>query len=183
MLSRTSVGIAAAGAGLCFLGYCIYFDRKRRSDPLFKQKLRENNTIRRRNAKQNQRTGSTQIDTSNPEAMSAFFLKEIQLGEDLLSKGDIDGGAEHLSTAVAVCGNPQQLLSVLQQTLPPQILQLVIQKLPAASQLLYKSKFIKYVPSAVFLCKRFSSTAPPEPAAAAPTSATIMELAEDDGWN
>lgn len=157
MLSRTSVGIAAAGAGLCFLGYCIYFDRKRRSDPLFKQKLRE----RRRNAKQNQRTGSTQIDTSNPEAMSAFFLKEIQLGEDLLSKGDIDGGAEHLSTAVAVCGNPQQLLSVLQQTLPPQILQLVIQKLPAASQ-------------------KFSSTAPPEPAAAAPTSATIMELAEDD---
>lgn len=31
----------AAGAGLCFLGYCIYFDKKRRSDPNFKQKLRE----------------------------------------------------------------------------------------------------------------------------------------------
>ena len=37
----TSLGVAAAGAGLCFIGYCIYFDRKRRSDPNFKQKLRE----------------------------------------------------------------------------------------------------------------------------------------------
>ena len=36
-----SIGVAAAGAGLCFIGYCIYFDRKRRNDPNFKQKLRE----------------------------------------------------------------------------------------------------------------------------------------------
>lgn len=40
MLSKTAMGIAA-GAGLCFLGYCVYFDRKRRSDPDFKRKLRE----------------------------------------------------------------------------------------------------------------------------------------------
>lgn len=34
----------AVVAGLCgavFLAYCIYFDRKRRSDPRFKEKLRE----------------------------------------------------------------------------------------------------------------------------------------------
>jgi import receptor subunit TOM20 len=41
MLSKTSIGIAAAGAGICFLGYCIYFDKKRRSDPDFRQKLKE----------------------------------------------------------------------------------------------------------------------------------------------
>ena len=40
MLSKTA-SVLAAGAGLCFVGYCIYFDHKRRSDPLFKQKLRE----------------------------------------------------------------------------------------------------------------------------------------------
>lgn len=33
--------IAAGVAGISFLGYCIYFDRQRRSDPLFKQKLKE----------------------------------------------------------------------------------------------------------------------------------------------
>jgi len=35
---------AIAIAGLCgsaFIGYCIYFDKKRRSDPDFKKKLRE----------------------------------------------------------------------------------------------------------------------------------------------
>ena len=41
MLSQTTWTVAAAGVGLCFIGYCIYFDRKRRSDPFFRQKLRE----------------------------------------------------------------------------------------------------------------------------------------------
>ena len=38
-------------------------------------------------------------------------------------------GVEHLSLAVAVCGQPHSLLSVLQQTLPPQIYQLLLQNL------------------------------------------------------
>ena len=41
MLSNTAWTVAAAGVGLCVIGYCIYFDRKRRSDPFFRQKLRE----------------------------------------------------------------------------------------------------------------------------------------------
>jgi len=41
MLTQTAWTVAAAGVGLCFIGYCIYFDRKRRSDPFFRQKLRE----------------------------------------------------------------------------------------------------------------------------------------------
>ena len=41
MISKTALTIAAASAGVAFVGYCIYFDHKRRSDPLFKQKLRE----------------------------------------------------------------------------------------------------------------------------------------------
>jgi len=40
------IGKVAAGiAGLSFLGYCVYFDRKRRSDPLFKQKLKESKLL------------------------------------------------------------------------------------------------------------------------------------------
>lgn len=45
----------------------------------------------------------------------------MQLGEELLSQGDIENGVEHLSLAVAVCGQPHSLLGVLQQTLPPQV--------------------------------------------------------------
>ena len=40
MLSKTAIGLAA-GASIAFIGYCVYFDKKRRSDPDFKRKLRE----------------------------------------------------------------------------------------------------------------------------------------------
>jgi len=35
------VGVVAGGLSLAFIGYCVYFDRKRRSDPDFKRKLVE----------------------------------------------------------------------------------------------------------------------------------------------
>ena len=41
MLSRTTISAVAGAAVVGFLGYCVYFDRKRRSDPNFKKKLRE----------------------------------------------------------------------------------------------------------------------------------------------
>lgn len=40
-ISRTTLGIAAGVAGTLFLGYCIYFDNKRRSDPEYKKKVRD----------------------------------------------------------------------------------------------------------------------------------------------
>ena len=45
MGGRTSAIAAGVGAAL-FVGYCIYFDRKRRSDPNFKRKLRESECSR-----------------------------------------------------------------------------------------------------------------------------------------
>jgi hypothetical protein len=40
MVLRIREAVVAV-CGLAFLGYCIYFDRKRRSAPDFKKKLRE----------------------------------------------------------------------------------------------------------------------------------------------
>ena len=49
MFPKTALGVAAAAAGITIVGYCVYFDHKRRNDPLFKQKLRERKlTCRRR---------------------------------------------------------------------------------------------------------------------------------------
>lgn len=41
---------------------------------------------------------------------------------------------DHLTNAIAVCGQPQQLLQVLQQTLPPPVFQMLLTKLPTISQ-------------------------------------------------
>lgn len=40
-INRTTLGIAAGVAGSLFLGYCIYFDFKRRKDPEYKKKVHD----------------------------------------------------------------------------------------------------------------------------------------------
>uniref|UniRef100_A0A5F8HDL1 Mitochondrial import receptor subunit TOM20 homolog n=1 Tax=Monodelphis domestica TaxID=13616 RepID=A0A5F8HDL1_MONDO len=74
-----------------FIGYCMYFDRKRWSDPNFKK-------------------------------------------QELLAQGEHEKGVDHLTNAIALCGQPQQLLQVLQQTLPPPVFQMLLTKLPTISQ-------------------------------------------------
>lgn len=51
------------------------------------------------------------------------------MGEALISSGDIENGVEHLANAVIVCGQPAQLLQVLQQTLPAQVFTLLINRM------------------------------------------------------
>uniref|UniRef100_A0A8C0F8J6 Uncharacterized protein n=1 Tax=Bubo bubo TaxID=30461 RepID=A0A8C0F8J6_BUBBB len=47
---------------------------------------------------------------------------------------EYEKGVDHLTNAIAVCGQPQQLLQVLQQTLPPPVFQMLLTKLPTISQ-------------------------------------------------
>uniref|UniRef100_A0A8R1XQC0 Mitochondrial import receptor subunit TOM20 homolog n=1 Tax=Onchocerca volvulus TaxID=6282 RepID=A0A8R1XQC0_ONCVO len=119
----TAAGIAAAA----FIGYCIYFDHKRRSAPDYKQKIREQ---RRATAKKKQ-----PISLPNPQnatEMQAFFLQEVQLGEELLADGHTVDGIEHLCNAITLCGQPSQLIQIFQQTLPSEHFALLVQKLPEA---------------------------------------------------
>lgn len=126
-ISRMTWGIAAGVAGTLFIGYSIYFDRKRRSDPEYKRKVRER---RRRQRKIGNSGSRTEIpNLADHEAVQRFFLQEIQAGEALISSGDIEQGVTHLANAVVVCGQPTQLLQVLQQTLPSQVFTLLIQKM------------------------------------------------------
>ncbi|KAF4082980.1 mitochondrial import receptor subunit TOM20 homolog B [Ictalurus punctatus] len=131
MGGRTSAIAAGVGAAL-LVGYCIYFDRKRRSDPNFKSKLRER---RKKQKAAQEKAGLSRLpDLKDAEAVQKFFLEEIQLGEELLAQGDYEKGVDHLTNAIAVCGQPQQLLQVLQQTLPPPVFQMLLTKLPTISQ-------------------------------------------------
>ncbi|KAL6111058.1 mitochondrial import receptor subunit TOM20 homolog [Pungitius pungitius] len=131
MGGRTSA-LAAGVCGALLVGYCIYFDKKRRSDPGFKNRLRER---RRKQKAANERAGMAKLpDLKDAEAVQKFFLEEIQLGEELLAQGDYEKGVDHLTNAIAVCGQPQQLLQVLQQTLPPPVFQMLLTKLPSISQ-------------------------------------------------
>lgn len=127
-----SSALAAGVCGALLVGYCIYFDKKRRSDPNFKNRLRQR---RRKQQVATERAGMAKLpDLKDAEAVQKFFLEEIQLGEELLAQGDYEKGVDHLTNAIAVCGQPQQLLQVLQQTLPPPVFQMLLTKLPSISQ-------------------------------------------------
>ncbi|ELK05097.1 Mitochondrial import receptor subunit TOM20 like protein [Pteropus alecto] len=84
MVGRNSA-IAAGVCGALFIGYCIYFDRKRRSDPNFKNRLRER---RKKQKLAKERAGLSKLpDLKDADAVQKFFLEEIQLGEELLAQG------------------------------------------------------------------------------------------------
>jgi len=130
----TLIGLGVVGAAA--IGYCVYFDHKRRSAPDFKQKLKSKRAAQRE-AASSKRTAAGRgtvsaapPDFNDPQAMQAFFLQEVQLGEELMAEGDFEGATEHLATAVMLCGSPAQLLQILQQTLPPNVYQMLVQKLP-----------------------------------------------------
>ncbi|CAF90064.1 unnamed protein product, partial [Tetraodon nigroviridis] len=119
--------------GALFVGYCIYFDRKRRSDPNFKNKLRER---RRKQKAAQERAGVAKLpDLKDAEAVQKFFLEEIQQGEELLAQGDYERGVDHLTrrhrrvrpaaAAAARCCS---------RTLPPPVFQMLLTKLPTISQ-------------------------------------------------
>ena len=89
-LSSKSFGLWAGLGTAAFVGYCIYFDSKRRSHPDFKRKLREK---RKAAVKGQSKSSGPQLpDFSDQEAVQRFFLQEVQMGEELLATGDIQNG-------------------------------------------------------------------------------------------
>ena len=131
-MDSKSLGILAGLGAAALVSYCFYFDHKRRTAPDFKAKLREKRRLATKRANANK--GPALPDLKDQEAVQRFFMQEVQLGEELLSQGDLENGVEHLSLAVAVCGQPQALLGVLQQTLPPQAFAMLLQNLDLAQK-------------------------------------------------
>uniref|UniRef100_A0A183BBP1 Translocase of outer mitochondrial membrane 20 n=1 Tax=Echinostoma caproni TaxID=27848 RepID=A0A183BBP1_9TREM len=129
--------VLSAGAGLCFVGYCIYFDRKRRSDPEFRK--------RRQQALEAQKASSIPLPPLNdPGALHKFFLEQIQQGELALSMGAIEEGVQHFAVAVTVCGQPSQLLQVLQQSLSPTVFSMIVEALPSVRTNLNAPPLLEY---------------------------------------
>ncbi|XP_068400897.1 TOMM20-like protein 1 [Eschrichtius robustus] len=131
---RTVLGLlsalAACGA-VAFLGYCVYFDRKRRGDPAFKLRLREKRRAQQQKA---EGRGAQLWDPAKNEKLQQLFLQEVQMGELWLSRGEHRKGVEHLSNALLVCGQPQELLKVFRHTLPPKVFEMLLCKIPLICQ-------------------------------------------------
>ncbi|KAM4853240.1 TOMM20-like protein 1 isoform 2-T2 [Thomomys bottae] len=122
--------LAACGA-VAFMAYCVYFDRKRRGDPAFKRHLRDKRRARQPPA---QARGAQLWDLATNEKLQECFLQEVQKAELWLSRGEDGMGVQHLSNALSICTQPQQLLHVFKRTLPPQVFQMLLHKIPLICQ-------------------------------------------------
>lgn len=122
LVTKTSVGILAGLASAVFVGYCVYYDKKRRNQPDFKKNLYER---RRRNLK----TAEVFPNLKDQKSIERYFMEQIHRGEMLITEGNFDAGADHLMNAIVVCNKPAKLLSVLQTTLPVQVFTMLVYKL------------------------------------------------------
>lgn len=71
-------------------------------------------------------TTSNLADQSVP-SVQQYFLQ----GETLLAEGVLGNGVEHLANALAVCGRPNQVLEVQDESLPPNAFDALVEKVPA----------------------------------------------------
>lgn len=128
-----SVGTVSA----IILGYCMYFDRKRRLDPAYRRKVHE----RRQQAqidvlKYRLTSGDNEwalngslLDTSDHTTLERCFLDEIKVGEQLISQGNMSDGLSHLASAIMMCAQPMPVLYTLKESLPDRIFMPLIMKL------------------------------------------------------
>ncbi|KAH8273514.1 hypothetical protein KR018_009057 [Drosophila ironensis] len=122
----TVLGLGA----LMFLGYCAYFDRKRRANPNYKRLVHERRQRRRAEMEDRAREAVPPSLTSGDQAaLEKYFLSEIKTGEELISEGHLDEGLDHLANAISLCAQPAKLLEMLQNFWPGFIFPPLVAKL------------------------------------------------------
>ncbi|XP_032765010.1 TOMM20-like protein 1 [Rattus rattus] len=131
---RLSVRLLAAlavGGAIALLGYCVYLDRKRHRDPAFRRWLRD----KRRAGQSNAKAPARQLwDPEKKKTLQEFFLQEMQMGKLCLARGEHGMGFEHFTNALLVCGQPKELLMFFKNTLPPEVFQMLLYKIPIICQ-------------------------------------------------
>merc|ERR1711879_50308 len=81
-----------------------------------------------------QRNKPNYPDMRDEQAVQRYFLEEIQLGEELMMKGEVEEAVTHLANACVASGQPMQIMQLLQQTLPPEVMRLVAQNYPQVAK-------------------------------------------------
>ncbi|CAM5123539.1 unnamed protein product [Eretmochelys imbricata] len=104
------------------------------ADPRTFKDFHSSNTERRKEREKAKEHDAELCKMKNIGRVQEFFLQEVQLGEHWLSRGDHKKSVEHLTNAISVCAQPRQLLQVLHNTLPPQVFEMLMRRIPYAKQ-------------------------------------------------
>lgn len=135
MSSKSLLAFTVGTAVAFILGFCIYFDQKRRSDPEYKKKVharrqREQDKFKyRMSSGDDMDPNSSMLDASDHTSLERCFLIEINLGEQLIIQGNMSEGLSHLANAIMMCAQPMPVLQALKESLPERVFMPLIIKL------------------------------------------------------
>ncbi|GAB7361754.1 hypothetical protein MBLNU230_g1800t1 [Neophaeotheca triangularis] len=139
----TSTIVLAAGGTIAagFLGYAVYFDYRRRSDPEFRKGLKKQHKkvskAQESEAKAAERGQKEKIrrvvDEANdegfpkdPEETEGYFMQEVAKGEGMCQDGsDPVDAALCFYKALKVYPQPRELISIYDKTVPKPILDIL----------------------------------------------------------
>ncbi|KAI0978644.1 hypothetical protein GJ496_000527 [Pomphorhynchus laevis] len=122
----------AFACGVSFLGYCVYFDQKRRSAPDFKEKL----IIKRLEAaERKQNSTKLSIDFELPDitctdSMHNFLTSNITLADTAYASSDFSSAGEYYAIALACTPMSTNLFEIISQAVNPETVEIIQQKLP-----------------------------------------------------
>ncbi|KAI8141852.1 protein import receptor MAS20, partial [Fennellomyces sp. T-0311] len=134
----TAGAVAALG-----LGYIVYFDYQRRSDPNFRKKLKQARKKAAKNAKQKQEVGQAEkikliesviLETAketfptSPEEREKYFMAQVSAGETLTGKGEeyYNEAVLPFYKALKVYPAPMELMMIYQKTIPDPVFQIIL---------------------------------------------------------
>lgn len=145
--------VASFGIATAVLGYCVYFDHKRRSAPDFKEKLiakrkaQKEQAFKAEQAKQQRGraappAGAGPQGTVSLEELKGVLMQELQVGQMLAKQGDKQNAAQHLANAVLLTSQvnggdptaPQQLIQLLQMQMPEDVFMTMMMYLQKVQQ-------------------------------------------------
>ncbi|OAD05054.1 hypothetical protein MUCCIDRAFT_36177, partial [Mucor lusitanicus CBS 277.49] len=123
------------------LGFLIYYDSKRRSDPQFKKQLKRE---RKKAAKQEKLQKEKEISSvegliasvletvakedfpESAEEKEAYFMEKVALGEALCKEGRDDDAVLPFYKALKIYPAPLELIMIYQKTVPEKVFRIIV---------------------------------------------------------
>ncbi|KAG2205121.1 MAS20 protein import receptor-domain-containing protein [Mucor mucedo] len=143
MKSSTIALIATGVVATAGLGYLVYFDSKRRSDPSFRKQLRRERKEAAKASKEAEENSkqtklqlienvivacSKEALPSSPEQKEAYFMEHVAAGEGLCGQGPAfyDEAVLPFYKALKVYPAPMELLTIYEKTIPGPVFQTIV---------------------------------------------------------
>ncbi|CAO3650784.1 unnamed protein product [Mucor hiemalis] len=143
-MKNSTIALVATGViATAGIGYLVYFDSKRRSDPDFRKQLRRERKQAAKASKEAEKSSKEsklqmiervivacaqeQLPTS-PEGKEAYFMENVAAGEALCGQGPnyYDDAVLPFYKALKVYPAPMELVNIYQKTIPEPVFQTIV---------------------------------------------------------